>query len=102
MALRTSLRSALLLVACVLLLAAVPLARAHGSEGSCGGDAAPESDGPEMCLAPPAVTAHAAPAGERWASSSPTLARIRARGHLVCAHVDFTLGHSFVQSETQA
>jgi general L-amino acid transport system substrate-binding protein len=37
-----------------------------------------------------------------WAAESPTLARVLARGELLCAHIDFTLGHSNVKSRTEA
>ena len=81
-------------------------ARADGSGGCSAAVAVAEEEegtGPMCSMEPPAGPAAATPV---VASTSPTLQRIRSRldgrGQLVCAHVDYTLGHSKVVSEHSA
>lgn len=83
-----------------LLLAGVKAVAAHG--GCSSGAEVEETSADAMCsMIPPDIAT--APISS---SLSPTLHRIRSRldgrGQLVCAHVDFTLGHSKVDSPSIA
>jgi len=87
---------------CVVLLAWLPFTNADGCDQA---DADADAANAGMCTAPP-IPPPSADSAESSSSSSTsasdTLSFIRRRGHLICAHVDDTLGHSLIRTDVDA